>query len=687
MAKSSRSRAAAKPAPPPEGNGAAAPETPPQTAAVRDLVPPGAAAAAAPAAPPPKSGPGQPPIIQLTVTVIQGDITRAPAPLAVVGQYQGLPPAGPVKLFDLRLKSWISRALEYGMAGCGLGQLSYIPTVRQQAAGVLAPAAVIMAGMGEPGHLGRDDLRFLWTNVTLAVSALEQDEFSTTLMGSRRGEMPLHAAVLALLQGMADGLSHLPEPEHRPLKIAVVEADDDQAQAVFEEFSSLRAAPPPGLALDVVRGEATAPPEPADEPLPADLPPEEPTTRITITRGPSLPQAPPREAGAAPAAAPTWVFQYAALAETAVIPVRHVPVQAYFAERLPGRLMAAATKAEQESFGRLLASYLVPEDFQKLIEGGSPLTLVLDAGTALYPWEMAAYHSYRGTCFFGTDLRLARQFRTLLSAPPGLAPALNQSLRVLLIADPAPAPLQLPGARAEGLAVLRLLEQVRAAWGGHLDLKVTARVGAYADRDALRGLMTDLRQVGAVVESAGPCDALELLSLIVNESYDVVHYAGHGVFDPDGGRMGWVFDRDCVLSAAEIFRVRQVPRLVFANACHSAEVEPDAQRREQVGLAEAFFARGIQNYVGAGWAVDDALATRFAVLFYGQALGLRPAAEGEAAAGTAPPATLGESLAASRRAILHQGSTWGAYQHYGQSSAKLLAFPNLPANARMPRAT
>jgi hypothetical protein len=34
--------------------------------------------------------------------------------------------------------------------------------------------------------------------------------------------------------------------------------------------------------------------------------------------------------------------------------------------------------------------------------------------------------------------------------------------------------------------------------------------------------------------------------------------------------------------------------------------------------------------------------------------------------------TLGEALQAARRHILYQGSTWGAYQHYGQATDALM---------------
>jgi hypothetical protein len=232
-------------------------------------------------------------------------------------------------------------------------------------------------------------------------------------------------------------------------------------------------------------------------------------------------------------------------------------------------------------------------------------------------------------------------------------------------------------ARAEGEAVVEVLKQAQREWGETFTFEVTARLGPYAEREALRRRLDELRGDGAVVRSAEGCDPFELLMLLVDQEYDVVHDCGHGVFE-DGGRMGWVFDKDCVLTAREIFRVRQVPRLVFANACLSAVTrdDHDTQQRQQVSLAQAFFARGIQNYIGTGWEVDDEPARLLAAQFYRRALG-RPVA-------TAPPDTLGESLAEARRALLNQGlasSTWGAYQHYGRASDKLLPLPNRNGDA------
>jgi hypothetical protein len=302
--------------------------------------------------------------------------------------------------------------------------------------------------------------------------------------------------------------------------------------------------------------------------------------------------------------------------------------------------MESLTLKEQEQYGRLLYTYLFPEDFRQLLDEDKPVTLILDRSSASFPWEMACFQSAGSPVFFGPGLKLTRQFRTMLASAPGITPPLNQEVRVLVVADPAPEPeLQLVGARREGRKVVEVFEQARKRKKG-VPLEVVARIGA------------------------DECDPVEILALILNEEFDVVHFAGHGIFDEKNpAQSGWVFGRDCILSAQEIFRARRVPRLMFANACFSAVVRQgappaaDEMNRQLAGLAEAFFERGIQNYVGAGWPVADDPAVAFAAWFYERVLG------GE---------TLGESLAVARRAILGAGATWGAYHHYGQVSTTLV---------------
>jgi hypothetical protein len=276
----------------------------------------------------------------------------------------------------------------------------------------------------------------------------------------------------------------------------------------------------------------------------------------------------------------------------------------------------------------------------------------------------------------------------VLSPAPGSPPPLNRIHKVLVIADPAPGNLSLPHAREEGLVVVDVLDHARKAWAGEYDFRVTVRIGSYQNADTLAPLLESLRKRGSWIASAEPCDPLELALLIVNEHFDVIHYAGHGAFDRKARRAGWIFDRDCFLSAQEIFRVRQVPRLVFANACFSAVTTALSEQRGQlVGLAQAFFARGIPNYIGTGWQVDDACARECARWFYTSVWGLRRPADSDEVIGTAPPATIGESLVEARRAVFDlrtDNSSWGAYQHYGRVTDKLLPLPNA---MRSPQAT
>ena len=113
----------------------------------------------------------------------------------------------------------------------------------------------------------------------------------------------------------------------------------------------------------------------------------------------------------------------------------------------------------------------IPDDFRKLTEGTTSITLEVDETTAVYPWEMIAHKRFAKTSFVSQNVAVSRQFRSLLSPPPPSPPPLNNQLRALVIADPAPGLLALAGARREGLAVVDVLEQARIAWGGRYDIR------------------------------------------------------------------------------------------------------------------------------------------------------------------------------------------------------------------------
>jgi pimeloyl-ACP methyl ester carboxylesterase len=565
--------------------------------------------------------PARKPLV-LRVEVVHGDIRDIKSPAVVVGHYRGVPPVRAVGALDQALDYWISKAVKRGMIGGGLGEVFLIPNVEK----ALAANAVILAGMGEYGRFNREDLNLLFANVTYAVTALGWREFATVVVGSGEGNLSLDQAIEGMLEGVESALRRL-GGEGLFDVLRVVEYDKDRMKAIENVLKnntnnsdgslqvrltkktlpkqSRRTTPLPPINFDTMNG-----------------------SRITIERDRDL-------------------FRFSAITKQAVIPVREITVQSSYAEGAAELLKESRTLEDQHKYGKLLHSYLMPEDFQGMIDM-TPLTLMVDRSTAAFPWEMAAFERHGQVIFYGPGRQLTRQFRTTLSGAPGLiASPIPNRLRVLVIADPAPeADLQLPGAREEGRAVVKILRNMMEEQG--LEMTIEQRIGA------------------------NECDPVELLALILSEEFDLIHYSGHGDFDEKNpSKSGWIFGRERILSAREIFRARRVPRLIFANACFSGVIRSgkpftlQESNRNLAGLAQAFFERGVQNYIGTGWPVDDAAALEFAKVFYAEAL------SGEA---------LGPSLSKAREAILASGSTWGAYQHYGQATAKLLDWSGQSTN-------
>jgi hypothetical protein len=250
---------------------------------------------------------------------------------------------------------------------------------------------------------------------------------------------------------------------------------------------------------------------------------------------------------------------------------------------------------------------------------------------------------------------LARQMRTTYARTDIDAPA-PQEMRALVIGDPGGGDLSLTGAREEAVAVAAVLTR-------H-GIRVEAYIGS-ADSPP--------------TEEARPATRLDVLSKVLTGRYDLIHYAGHGVFDPKKPELsGWLF-ADGLLTARELTQMSRAPWLVMANACWSAArpdtgsidaatTQPARGREGELApvLADEFLRVGVGHFIGASWRVPDGNAREFAVRFYERLLG-----EGEAARENVGQALLGarrEQWTSSHsrpQATPEQRSAWAAYQHYG----------------------
>ncbi|HEY0972277.1 MAG TPA: CHAT domain-containing protein, partial [Gemmatimonadales bacterium] len=373
----------------------------------------------------------------------------------------------------------------------------------------------------------------------------------------------------------------------------------------------------------------------------------------------------------------------AALTDTAVVPERRSMADPSLLEEAIAE-MVDPDPATLSRHSASLYRFLVPEDFRPILERQHAVTFEVDREMAAVPWEMLASRLDDSDGFDDADdsdatdesgrklgtgpeplaLRapVARQLRTTYSPPPGVARASRWPLHALVIGDPGdPAEGEsLPGARREALEVARILREK--------GLEVTLLVGAPG---------ADRADLPREVEPARRWDVLDAL---MSGDYDLLHYAGHGDFDPrDPSRTGWVF-KGGLLTSRELERVGLSPALVVANACLSARTFRSIRSGERAGelptemdllpsLADEFFRRGVRNYLGTAWEVNDVGAVEFARVFYDTLIpvpGTRPVES----------PTVGRALLQARKALRAQeakfGALWAAYQHYGDPNHRVV---------------
>ncbi|MCC6271815.1 MAG: CHAT domain-containing protein, partial [Microbacteriaceae bacterium] len=284
--------------------------------------------------------------------------------------------------------------------------------------------------------------------------------------------------------------------------------------------------------------------------------------------------------------------------------------------------------------------------------------------------------------FLGTSRGFTRQLRTVHAPPPEPPPPPQRHLRVLVVADPA-ADAHLSGAEEEGIAVADLFEQFNIV---HAQSSASNRV--------------------EVVRLFGPREATRttVLRHLMMRTYDVLHFAGHCLYDAkQPAKSGWIFSNGERLSAYEFTRIDRSPAFVFSNACESG-VTPARSDERSVDLApsfaEAFFARGVTNFVCTAWPVDDRAARDFALMLYAALLGLEPMTVGLTATMPHPsslhsttfrptvPLSMHQAMMRARRAIAVPPSdtrTWGAYQHYGNPYFRFFDPASIgPITARAP---
>jgi hypothetical protein len=569
---------------------------------------------------------------------------------------------------ELILTQYTERGIIYGQ----LGQPFLMPDPR------VVPESrnqrlIAIAGMNEPGRFGMPELTVLARELCWALGRLNKRHLATVLIGSGEGNLALRDAVSAWLAGIRRGiagsrfdavrrLQRVTFVENDPRKVIqlddiLVEQQDHQHRQHFEivykrldqdQIAALQTAAFEKAKEDLINNWERE--SKANQANPDAIP-----SRVTLSLDPDK-----------------NTYRFGAITENASIPERDTVIDPNLVWKANDELAGEPLPPLQLERGRFLEGLLMPADLRKELYGPAPLVMMLDATTARIHWEMVAQPSLDSSSlrrpptesgefeyadgFLATSRGFTRQLRTTFAPLPEPPPPPQSILRILIVADPAE-DAHLPGAEEEAVTIAELFESYN-----------NTRKDPNSTRIEVKRLF-------------GPIDATRtnVLRELMLRRYDILHFAGHCVFEwkAAGNRSGWIFNvkRKELLSADELKRIDRIPKFVFSNACESG-VMPDraSDRNDQLApsFAEAFFNRGVANFVCTAWPVDDVAAREFASTLYSNLLGVQKATASHPADGSV---AMHEAMKRARLTIAatpNGRSTWGAYQHYGNPYFRLL---------------
>jgi pimeloyl-ACP methyl ester carboxylesterase len=526
----------------------------------------------------------------------------------------------------------ITQFTQRGIVRGELGRPFFLPDPRDP------NRLIVIAGMGSVGTFGPSELTVLARELFWSLARLGKKHLATILIGSGAGNLEIPQTVRAWLRGAALAIVDRPDQSHIE-EISFIEIDTKKAKQISTAVShykqllhdsGLDIHPLPQEEITVVRKGSGRPKQMEVR----DGATGKPATRILIEMQDN-------------------VYRFGAVTESASFPERISRPDPKLVMDFNDNLAGQPSLDVQREWGESLFKLLFPEDLQQKLTSNNPVVIACDSNVAqlhlelLVNPELASSSTDYENAFFGLSRGITRQLRNNFAGPPEPPPPSTRMLRVLIVAD-TDYKRPLPGAAEEAQKVKQLFEshgKKLQESGSKLRIHVDSLIGP----------------------NEAKC-AQVLKALLKYPPYDILHYSGHCDYvEKDPPSSGWLFSGNRKLSANELSRVDRVPSFVFSNACESGVTpsRPDLRSPQLApSFAEAFFDRGVKNFVCTAWPVWDDAATRFAVEFYSWLLGLH---EGG-------PAYMYEAMRQARLAIYNEGSgveTWGAYQHYGNPWFKL----------------
>lgn len=257
----------------------------------------------------------------------------------------------------------------------------------------------------------------------------------------------------------------------------------------------------------------------------------------------------------------------------------------------------------------------------------SPLLIQTDDADVY--WELLNHGGSESDSFLALRLDVGRSLK-MQSVPPAV-PRPDTPMRCLLVADPNPDEDEwaLPEAAREANGLRDWLQQHGVDCA-----------------DFLRGM---------------DADEANLLDTLAHHRYDIIHYAGHVVLDPQSHQYALRLHGGRLFPSSSIRKQVKGSPLVFLNACWSSKAQGAATNAAGSieGMTNAFLEAGAQLVVGALFGIPDIGARKFAERFYDGVLAGKP---------------IGEAMRLARHHVLNQpdcGAAWASFVLYGDPCLKI----------------
>jgi len=565
---------------------------------------------------------------RLKVGVCHGDLNAACHPL-VVGHYRGDTITSAEAILDQRLGGALSRSMRLGVYPGELNSAEVFNT------GADNPLGIVI-GLGEVGSLNGARLRQTFTRGLLRLACQYRPAAAETasalavsalLIGTGSGGIAVRDCIEALIDAACQANLLLADRDTGRVLIDTLEFIEIYEDRALQALRALRE-------LSIAN-------------TGADL-----ELNAQLRSGPGRRRRASFEESAGwwrrvkIETMPDATLKFTALTDMARAEEFVQPTQRALVERFVREAIDNPRVKRKEMHA--LFELVVPNLLKARAADRGHLQLIVDEGSAAYPWEMMFADDNADTCPAGLQAGLLRQLSSDIFREHPVRSSANRAL-VVGVAQPGGEFASLSGVTTE----IRAVEDALSA----------------ADAAGFAVVLSPDESPKAVI------------TRLHDGEYRLLHLAGHGVHEHEvtyrveyetrvrkvSGMVLEASLKDAakpggelvLLTPNEIRQMTRVPELVFINCCHLGAIEArgsqDLSRHNALAanLATEFIRMGVRAVVAAGWAVDDAAASVFADAFY-RAMGRG--------------ITFGDAVRTARNAAWAadpESTTWAAYQCYG----------------------